>query len=186
MLDVTPTELLQNLTLGLLGDDPGEAQDRFAEFVNQHAEDEAVTTSVMDMIDRLDSVRRKIAFDAVVAVVLNTPRASAMHSHGLQTWGTLIERIAEKDIFSALDWAALPCLWSDEFESLHAAGLEKWRELLDRAADVDFNRTLKHARDMEDSNPTRPFATAAKLAADLIESRKPMPPVPQPPSIQPI
>jgi hypothetical protein len=176
-------EYLEIIRLALLGNDPGDAQDRFAEFVNRHAEDETVTTSVMDMIDQLDSVRRKVAFDAVVAAVLNTPRASIMHQKGLEKWDALIERIAKEDIFRALDWAALPCLYSDQFESLHAAGLKKWTELLDRAAAIDFNRALQHARSMEDSDPTRPFSTTARLAANLIESRKPTPPAPAPPLI---
>ncbi len=185
MPDITPIEFLQTLKPALLSDDPGDAQDRFAEFVSQHAEDEddAVAVSVMNLIDQLDNVRRKIAFDAVVAVVLNTPRATVMHSVGLEKWDTLIERIAKEDVFKALDWAALPCLYSDRFSSLHAAGLKKWQELLDRAAASDFSRALGLARGMEDSDPTRPFAMVARSAADLLESRKPGKGAPQPPSL---
>jgi hypothetical protein len=173
MPETNATEFLQMIQEAFIKGAPDDAEERFVEFVNTNAEDDAIATSVMEMIDRLEDARRKFAFDAAVAIVLNTPRASAMHQSALEKWDTLIERIAEKDIFSALDWAAMPCLWSNEFESLHTAGLKKWEELLGRAAVTDFNRALGHARDMENSDPRRPFAITAKLAADLLESKRP-------------
>ncbi|HTK86038.1 MAG TPA: hypothetical protein VL625_13220 [Patescibacteria group bacterium] len=173
MPETNATEFLQMIQEAFIEGASEDAEDRFVEFVNMNAEDDAIATSVMEMIDRLDDVRRKFAFDAVVAVVLNTPRASVMHQSALEKWDTLIERIAEKDIFSALDWAAMPCLWSGELESLHVAGLKKWEELLGRAAAGDFDRALAHARDMENSDPRRPFAITAKLAADLLERKSP-------------
>lgn len=178
-----PNEFVQYTARAFITGEPDDAQDRFAEFVVEHAEDDATTDSVMDLINTLDNARRKIAFDAVVAVILSTPRASVMHQKGLEKWDELVERIASDDIFRALDWAALPCLWSDQFESLHAAGLKKWQQLLTRASVTDFDRTLRYAREMEDSDPTRPFATVARLAADALEKRKPNSDAPRPPSL---
>lgn len=174
-MDEGSTEFLQNMSRALTAEDPGEAQDQLAEFTNENADDSAVTASVMDLIDKIDNVRRKNAFDAVVAIVLHTPPESEMHGAGLAKWNELIEREAEKNLFRALDLSALPCLYSDEFSSLHAAGLKKWRELLDRAALADFDGALQHAKNMEGSDPSRPFAKTAKFAASLLQSWRPKP-----------
>ncbi len=183
----TDTNFFSELERDLAGANRDEGQDRLSEFVSDRADDNSVVAPLMGLVDNLEKVRRYYALDAFVFICLHAPEKSELQKAALAKWGEVIERIADKDIFEALEWASHPPLFGDAESMLAAQGISKWCDLIDRAAAIDPARALKHARDMAEAEPWNPFAIIAGLSADGIEgemkqkaARQQPPPAPPP------
>ena len=168
--------ILHELQQGLASPDEdtrGGAHDRFCDFIENSKGDEAVVAPVMAMIGNLEKIRRYWAIDAAVAVALRAPEGTPLNDAAQNKWNELIEHIAAEDIFLALDWAAMPGLYSFPEMLIQTTGVTKWSELIDRAAEVDYDRALAHAREMSGAEPWSAIAVTAQISAQLLESRRP-------------